>query len=286
MEIYIGLDIGGTKIMVASTDENGKELNRIKVDTPLSLNYGLQLLHELIGETAKGNKILGIGAAIGGPLDSKQGIVSPLHQEEWRNVPLKRIMEEKWNCPFYVDVDTNVAALGEYHFGHYKEKYFLYITLSTGMGGGFLTNGKIYHGLSHPEIGHQCIDFHCSYPDRVKCECGGGSCLEALVSGNGIRRIYKRNAENLGTHEWKEVAYNLGMGLRNIAAILSPEVIVFGGGVALGGGNLLLEWASKYMLIGLKIVSPPKLKLSCFGYDTALKGACFIATGKHLTISH
>lgn len=282
MGIYIGLDIGGTKIMVASTDTKGKELSRVKVDTPQSLNKGLELLNNLIEEAAKGKKILGIGATAGGPLDSEKGIVSPLHQEEWRNVPLKEMMEKKWNCPFFVDVDTNVAALGEYHLGNYKEKYFLYITLSTGMGGGFLINGKIYHGLSHPEIGHQCIEYHCSYPKRVKCECGGGSCLEALISGNGIKRIYKKNAENLGKHEWKEVAYNLGMGLRNIVAILSPEIIVFGGGVAVGGGELLLEWANKYMLTGLKIVSPPKLQLSCLGYDTALKGACFIATGKHL----
>lgn len=282
MEIYIGLDIGGTKIMVGATDPSGKELSRTTVETPQSLEKGLSLLHYLIEKTARGNTILGIGAAVGGPLDPVKGIVSPLHQEEWRNIPLKEIMEKKWNCPFYVDVDTNVAALGEYHFGNYKEKYFLYITLSTGMGGGFLLNGKVYQGLSHPEIGHQSISYHCSYPERVKCECGGGACLEALISGNGIKRIYKMNAQNLGHHEWKEVAYNLGMGLRNIAAILSPEIVVFGGGLAIGGGNVLLEWANKYMLIGLKLVSPPRLKLSCLGYDTAFKGACFIATGRHL----
>ncbi len=286
MEIYIGLDIGGTKIMVGATDPNGKELSRINVSTPQSLNEGLELLHKLIEKVSKKNSILGIGAAIGGPLDSEKGIVSPLHQEEWRNIPLKELMEKKWNCPFYVDVDTNVAALGEYHLGKYKEKYFLYITLSTGMGGGFLINGKIYHGLSHPEIGHQRISYHCSHPERVQCECGGGSCLEALVSGNGIRRIYHKNAENLDRHEWKEVAYNLGMGLRNITTILSPEIIVFGGGVALGGGEYLMEYASKYMLTGLKLVKPPVLKLSCLGYDTALNGAYFIATGKHLAISH
>ncbi|MEI6056540.1 MAG: ROK family protein [Lentisphaerota bacterium] len=283
MEIYIGLDIGGTKIMVASTDGNGKELKRTKVDTPKSFNEGLNLINHLIQEIAKGKKILGIGAAIGGPLDSEKGIVSPLHQENWRNVPLKEIMEKEWKAPFFVDVDTNVAALGEYNLGNYKEKYFLYITLSTGMGGGFLLNGKIYQGLSHPEFAHQCINYRCSHPERVICECGGGSCLEALVSGNGIRRVYKKNAEKLCQHEWKEVAYNLGMGLRNIATILSPELVVFGGGVSLGGGNLLLEQANECMLTGLKLVPPPKLKLSCLGYDTALRGACFIATGKHLS---
>ncbi|HBM14881.1 MAG TPA: hypothetical protein DD381_00805 [Lentisphaeria bacterium] len=282
MSIYIGLDIGGTKIMVASTDKNGTFLKRIKVDTPKSYDEGMELLHNLIKEVSGGVNILGIGAAAGGPLDPEKGIISPLHQEEWRNVPIKKIMEEKWHCPFYVDVDTNVAALGEYYLGGYQEKHFLYVTLSTGMGGGYLVDGKVYHGFSHPEVAHQCVDYHCSHPERIKCECGGGACLEALVSGNGIKRIYKKNAEHLLNHEWKEVAYNLGMGLRNIAAILSPEIVVFGGGVALGRGQELLDRAEKYMKTGLKMVPAPKLKLSCLGYDTALKGACFIATGEHI----
>ena len=282
MGVYIGLDIGGTKIMAASTDKNGNFLKRVKVDTPKSYDEGIELLHKLITEVSDGIHILGIGAAAGGPLDSGKGIISPLHQEEWRNVPIKEIMEEYWHCPFYVDVDTNVAALGEYYLGGYKEKFFLYITLSTGMGGGYLIDGKVYQGLSHPEVAHQCVDHHCSHPERIKCECGGGTCLEALVSGNGIRRIYRKNAEALLVHEWKEVAYNLGMGLRNIAAILSPEIIVFGGGIAIGRGQVLLDLTEKYMKTGLKIVSDPKLKLSCLGYDTALRGACFIATGRHL----
>ena len=69
------------------------------------------------------------------------------------------------------------------------------------------------------------------------CECGAGDCLEGLVSGNAIRRIYGRAAESLEANQWDEVAAHLGQGLRNLAAILAPEVIVIGGGVALGGGE-------------------------------------------------
>jgi len=282
MNVYVGLDIGGTKLMAAAYDEKDNELQRVKYPTPTPYLECLDLLHKMVSEVAGKNSILGIGAAIGGPLNSEKGIVSPLHQTEWRNIPLKDIMESKWNCPFYVDIDTNVAALGEYHMGGYKEKYFLYLTLSTGMGGGYLINGKVYQGKAHPEVAHQTINYRCKNPERITCACGVPDCLEAIVSGRGIQRIYKKSAEKLLPEEWDEVAYNLGQGLRNIAAILSPEIIIFGGGVSVGGGIDFINSAKKYMNEHCKLVVPPELKLSCLGYDTALLGAVYIAKGKHL----
>ncbi len=279
MSCYIGLDIGGTKIMVKSIDTNTHQSILYKEPTPIDYLEGINLLHHLIKKAANGQKILGIGAAIGGPIDHKNHLVSPLHQPNWRDVPLKKIMENKWQCPFYVDVDTNVAAFAEYTLGDYQQGRFLYITLSTGMGGGFILDGKIYQGLSHPEIAHQCI----THPyNTVICECGASNCLEALVSGNGIRNIYKKPAEELNTREWDEVAYHLALGLRNIACILSPEVIVFGGGVSIGGGNNLLNLSADYLNKELKLVSAPKLILSTLGYDTALEGAVLFAQAKHL----
>ena len=277
MDIYIGLDIGGTKLMTAAFDADFNELIRVRYPTPLSLNEGLELIHKSILEVTGNNRILGIGAAAGGPLDPMTGVVSPLHQPEWRDVPLKSIMEARWKCPFNVDVDTNVGAIGEYFMGNYTEKYFLYITLSTGMGGGFLVDGKIYQGKCHPEIGHQSINYRCSHPENINCECGVDDCLEGIVSGNGIRRIYGKPAEQLSVEEWDEVAYNIGQGLRNITTILSPEIIVFGGGVSVGGGEKLLNKVENYLHKSLCLVQPPKLQLSCHGYDTALIGAAYIA---------
>ncbi|WP_440994355.1 ROK family protein [Cysteiniphilum litorale] len=282
---YIGLDIGGTKTMVKAIDSNGNKIALYNEATPLDYNEGISLLHTLIEKAAANYHIKGIGAAIGGPLDADKGIVSPLHQPQWRNIPLKRIMEERWQCPFYVDVDTNVAAIAEYYLGNYQASRFLYITLSTGMGGGFLIDGKIYQGLSHPEIAHQaishCYDTH-DMMQRISCECGTNDCLEAMVSGNGIKRLYLESAENLNEKEWSEVGYNLGQGLRNIATILSPEIIVFGGGVALGGGQALLDHAQKVLNEKLKLVKAPKLVLSQLGYNTALEGALCFAKGMHL----
>ena len=118
MSTYIGLDIGGTKIIVAAADANGRILRQVRAATSDSLETGLNTLHALITQTADGEPISGMGAAIGGPLDWKRGIVSPLHQPSWRNVPLKEIMQARWGCPFWVDVDTNIAALGEFYFGN------------------------------------------------------------------------------------------------------------------------------------------------------------------------
>lgn len=286
MSIYIGLDIGGTKIMVSAVcAEQGKRYETLKLLTPHDFKSGLQRIHEMIAEISKGQNILGIGAAIGGPLNAETGVVSPVHQPAWKDIPLKNIMEEYWQCPFFVDVDTNVAALGEYHLGRYTESTFLYMTLSTGVGGGFLIDGKIYQGRTHPEVGHQAIQPKVTGVGEVRCDCGLSDCLEGIISGTGIRRIYQKPAEQLSAQEWSEVAYNLGLGLRNIASILSPEIIVLGGGVAIGGGQQLVDQASNVMREHLNLVAAPKVQLSQQGYDTALLGACYIARASRANVA-
>src|SRR5829696_234626 len=109
MTVFIGLDIGGTKIMVAAADRQGNILRRARAATSTSLEEDLTNINRMIAEVAGENQILGMGAAIGGPLDWEQGIVSPLHQPAWRSVPLKQLMEARYHCPFRVDVDTNTA---------------------------------------------------------------------------------------------------------------------------------------------------------------------------------
>ena len=279
MSIYIGLDIGGTKFMVAAATGNGEIIRRVRTYPSDTLEKDLATLHEMIEKVAGGEVISGMGAAIGGPLDWKTGIVSPLHQPTWREVNLKEIMETRWGPPFFVDVDTNVAALGEFYRTRMTSQKFLYITLSTGMGGGFIVDGRIYRGAggAHPEIGHQSIPYRCANTAGIQCECGIPDCLEALVSGNGIRRIYGKPAEDLSVMEWGEVAYNLGQGLRNLAAIYTPDEIRLGGGLAVGGGANFIERSAMIMRNHLRLVPSPRVSLSQLGYDTALLGAITIA---------
>ncbi len=283
--IYLALDIGGTKLLVASADATGKLLARQQAPTPTPLAAGLEQLHRMIADLSRGATILGIGAAIGGPLDWRTGVVSPLHQPEWRQIPLRQIMEERWQAPFNVDVDTNAAALAEYNHRATKPDRLLYLTISTGMGGGFVVDGQLYrgHGGAHPEVGHQAVAFRCRHPERVACACGAPDCLEALISGRAIERIYGKPAAELAADEWAEVAYNLGQGVRNLAAIYLPEVVVLGGGVALGGGDALIAAAAREMAAGLKLTPKPVLELSRLGYDTALLGALALARLERLT---
>ncbi len=279
MSIYIGLDIGGTKFMVAAADQRGKIIRQTRHATPVDLDQGIDLLNSMIAEIQLKDEIKAIGAAIGGPLDWQTGVVSPLHQPRWRNVPLKQIMEQEWRCPFYVDVDTNVAALAEYQFGHSNATKLFYMTISTGIGGGYIVDGEIYRGMqgAHPEAGHQCVAYRCRYPERIECECGAHNCLEALVSGNGIRRIYGKPAEELDEAEWREVSYNLAQGLRNVAVLYLPDIIVLGGGVSVGGGEQLISRVQNIVSRELKIVPTPQVMLSHLGYHTALIGAVALA---------
>jgi len=281
MSLYIALDMGGTKITAAAADGDLRILRRVRGEaTPVRLAEGLALLHRMVGELAAGEKIAGIGAAAGGPLDWRNGVVSPLHQAEWREVPLRAIMQERWGCPFHVDVDTNVAALGEHRFSPGKIRRLLYLTLSTGMGGGYVVDGRLFRGMDdqHPEVGHQAVPFRCAHLERVICACGAKGCLEALVSGRGIERIYGRPARDLSAEMWAEVGHNLGQGLRNLATILLPDEIVLGGGVAIGGGARLLDAACAVMRENWKIIPVmPKVRLSELGQDTPLMGALVIA---------
>lgn len=282
VKTFVGLDIGGTKFMVAAADADLRVLKRTRAETPEGLAEGLALLNQMIGEVSEGLSIAGMGAAIGGPLDWRRGIVSPLHQKEWRGVPLKAIMERTWSCPFAVDVDTNVAALGEYGLASDKPGRLLYLTLSTGMGGGLVVDGKIYRGAKgeHPEIAHQSVNAKCAHPERIRCECGSGTndCLEALVSGRGIERVYAKAPALLDEAERDEVAFNLGQGLRNLATIYLPDEIVLGGGIIMGeGGEALMDKARAVMAAGLKLVPVPEVRRSRLGHDTALMGALVVA---------
>jgi len=278
-KVFIGLDIGGTKLIAASADGHGRVMKRERASTPPSLDGGLSLLDEMIAAVSDGAPIAGMGAAAGGPLNWATGVISPLHQPEWRDVPLKEIMEAKYHCPFSVDVDTNVAALAEYHHAEEKVSKLLYLTLSTGMGGGLVVDGQIYRGMNgeHPEVGHQSIPYRASTQRIVVCACGSNGCLEAFVSGSGIRRLYGKRPEELIDCEWEEVAWNLGQGLRNLAAIYLPDVIVVGGGITFGAGDKLLPAAIEIMRDHLKIVPHPKVYATALGEHNVLKGAILLA---------
>ena len=146
----------------------------------------------------------------------------------------------------------------------------MYLTLSTGMGGGYIENGQIYRGHMAAILkwapGRAPLPVSGTWPAPAERRC-----LEALISGNGVVRVYGKRAEELEEDEWQEVGYNLGLGLRNLANHL-PDVIVLGGGVSVGGGEHLSKPAREVMTARLKLVPPPEGVLQRAGATRPLCG--------------
>ena len=277
----LAIDLGGTKILSAIISSSGKVittdrrlsladkgpesvLNRIftSVDSLLSQNnIGLSQLHS-------------ISIAAAGIIDSNQGVItlSP-NLPGWQDIPLRDIIKEKYKVDTFLLNDASAAALGEHQFGAGKGvNSLIYLTVSTGIGGGLIIDGKLYLGAcgSAGEIGHMTIDVN-----GPKCSCGNTGCLEALASGTAmareaIRRIKQgenssltvivggkieditaekisiaaQGGDSLALEVISEAVTYLGVGLANLVNIFNPEMIIIGGGVA-KMGDLLFEPAGQ-----------------------------------------
>ena len=193
LPLVIGLDLGGTQIRTAVM-QGAKLLSRVGLltgENPSpdrviprmydSIYQAVQEAHVTLEEIA------GIGIGAPGPLDSRTGVVfAPPNLSGWVNVPLRDIFVEKLQRPIYVENDANAAALGEFMFGAGRgSKEVVYITISTGIGGGVIADGRIIEGISGTaaELGHMTIDWR-----GPRCNCGNIGCWESISSGTAIAR--------------------------------------------------------------------------------------------------
>ncbi len=273
--MLIAIDLGGTKVQVAAADPGGRMVARELHPTPPGLDDGLALIAGLVRTIAAGRRITGVGVAIGGPIDAARGVVSPLHQPAWRQVPLGALIATWTGAPWRIEVDTDAAALAEHHRGGHRAGRLLYITVSTGVGGGFVIDGEVFRGAGgvHPEFAHQTVPGG----EEAVCACGATGCLEALICGPALRRRHGCDPAQLDDAAWRDAGRLLGRGLRNAATLLAPEVVSLGGGVVSGAGERLLAPAREELTRGLRLVPAPRLVASPLGYDSALHGAWVLA---------
>ena len=277
----IGVDIGGTSYRVALADTQGNLLSRNAEPTRSweSSGIGLERIIETIKETASVinfDKVKSITVSAGGPLDPRTGVLlTPPSLPAWRNVPIKATLEEAFQIPVWVENDADLAALGEQRFGAGKGcDRLIYITVSTGIGGGIIIDGEILAGttLSVAEIGHIIVD-----PNGPICNCGGKGHLEPLASGTAIARIAgekitqgwisalshlcegdisvltaemvteaARNGDSLANEVIQSAGKYLGMAIASLMHLFDPEVVIIGGGVS-NAGELILEPIRKSM---------------------------------------
>ena len=262
----IGVDLGGTKISTAISTIEGNILANVVLPTKAEegeaavLGRIVQSIDEVIvGSSTSIDEIEAIGIGSPGPLDAKKGIIITTPNLPFKDYNLVQPLKEKYNIPVYLDNDANAAAIGEYMFGAGKGKNsIVYFTVSTGVGGGAVLDGKVYRGHTSNalEIGHTTVD-----PNGPRCNCGNLGCLEAMSSGTAIAKKGKEavstNVEtSLKKHDTvtsyevfkeaeagdevaKDIIDNaltyLGIGVANAIATFDPEVIIIGGGVSKAG---------------------------------------------------
>jgi glucokinase len=251
-KIIIGIDLGGTKIAAAASDECGCILSEIIVPTEaqkgkkqvvLNIVKAIECLRHSLKST-----ISKIGIGVPGPIDYKKGLViNPPNLPGWKKVNLKEELSKFFKVPIFIDNDANCAALGEALFGAGRRANdFIYITVSTGIGGGIIIDRKIYRGANGAagEFGHMVID-----PGGYKCGCGNYGDLEAMASGTSIKtrsgedamaiHIKAQQGDKKAIKVINETAYYLGIGIANLVNIFNPELVVVGGGLS-NMGELLL----------------------------------------------
>lgn len=265
----VGVDLGGTKIYTALVDLEG---NIIKEKTVETLAFEgenavmvriIDTINYVIDGTEK-NLIKSIGIGSPGPLDVKNGVIIENSNLPFKNFEIVKTIRETYDLPTYLDNDANVATLGEFMFGAGKgTENMVFITASTGIGGGAVINGKLFRGTTGNalEVGHTIVA-----NEGPRCGCGNIGCAEALGSGTAIGKRAKeavatnvetslKNYENVTSKEvFKEAANGdrvakniletslnyLGIAVANTITNFDPEKVVIGGGV-INGGSIVLD---------------------------------------------
>ncbi|MDA0987418.1 MAG: ROK family protein [Bacteroidetes bacterium] len=197
----IGIDLGGTTVKGALVDRKGNILETFKVPSfadegpDAVLNQIKSTIKSLMSH-ARSKKIKGVGIAAAGIVDQKTGVVkSPPNFKNWGSVPVGSILTQSIGLPVLVENDANAAAIAEAKFGSGKNfPDFLFIIWGTGVGGGIILDGKIFHGPygGAGEVGHISIDYN-----GVPCKCGSRGCVEAYI---GQKYLSKRVAKELLKH--------------------------------------------------------------------------------------
>lgn len=260
-DLYIGIDVGGTKILGLVANSHGEVFGESILPTPSNENFSSsvavisRMVSELFVEIPKAN-IRGVGVAAAGAIDLNSGTVVHTPQlPSWQNVPLVSILEKQLGLPVVMGNDANLAALSEHRYGIAKGiKNVIYVTVSTGIGGGILLNGQIYtgwHGFAG-EVGHASVDINgplgkSTVPGAVESFSSGAALAriakECIIAGHAsVIKINDISAEiifeayNKGDLLAKKVIdqgiRHLGLGLTNMVNILDPEMIIIGGGLS------------------------------------------------------
>ncbi len=234
MPRFGALEAGGTKMVCAVGDEQGRILERISLPTRTPENTMPEMLAFF-----QDKDLAAIGIGCFGPVDLDRasptyGSILSSPKLSWRNFPILQRFEQALGIPVGIDTDVNAAALGEAVWGCTRNvRDSIYITVGTGVGLGVIIGGKPHHGMIHPEAGHIFMDRRPDDPLEQGVCPYHGNCLEGLASGPAIERRWGRKAQDLADCNavWELEAYYIGQAICDYIMMISPEKIILGGGV-------------------------------------------------------
>jgi fructokinase len=237
--LFGAIEAGGTKFVcaVGSDPRNLLDETRFPTTTPQeTLSRSLEFFR---ASEKKHGKLASIGLASFGPVDldpasPSYGSITSTPKPGWSHTDLINVFRSEFGVPVGFDTDVNGAALGEWRWGAAQGlDNFIYLTIGTGIGGGAYVNGRLVHGLVHPEMGHIILprdEQEDSFPGFCPFH---GNCLEGLAAGPAIEKRWGQRAETLPPDHpaWALEAHYLALGLTNFICTLSPQRIIMGGGV-------------------------------------------------------
>ena len=310
----ICLDVGGTKVLGAIFNKKKEIVYRLKkkskeegdsaqnVETVI-----IRVVEEMLkGSGIKKEQVKAIASSAPGVIDQGKGIVLFTPNLPWRNYDLRKSMEEKFGIPFYVGNDVNLGVLGEFVYGAAKGyKNVVGFFVGTGMGGGLVLNGKLFTGnqFKAAEYGHMILD-----PEGPLCNCGQRGCLEAFSSKQGItsyiRQQVGRGRESMmkdavaeGVFRSKSLkkalaakdpvaveavdraCHYLAVATGNMINTISPDVVIYGGGVIEAVGDYFLKRilaeVDRYCMPSIR--ETVDLKNAALGDDSVIYGALSLA---------
>ncbi len=301
MDLYIAVDIGGTRLRAALYPALGIAPLRQKRISTRGEGGAVARLLNLIAEIwpAEG-RVTGIGIAAPGPIDPRKGVIySAPNIQGWENLALSQIVRERFGVPVLLGNDANLAGLGEWHFGAGQgHTDLLYLTISTGIGGGVISGGRLLlgaYGLA-AELGHVTVE-----PNGSMCGCGHPGHLEAYSSGTAIARFVAAElargapstlpvqpppttleisaaalqGDPLALAAFERAGRYLGIGLANYLHIFNPSIVIFGGGASRSGELLFAPMRAE---LEKQVISPVYLRnleivTAQLGDDAGLLGA-------------
>lgn len=314
----LALDFGGTKLAAGLVNlTSGSISNLIRLPAPAErgadacfqdmIKAGKTIIQS---SAVASSELKGIGISFGGLIsDDRRSVVTSMHVKDWNDFPLPEKISELFELPTFMENDGNAAALGEWAYGAgNRVDHMLYIQVSTGVGAGLILSGKLFRGQGLAgEFGHMTIE-----PDGPLCACGKKGCVESLASGWAFKKYgqeaYKKADTNsplyrLGRSDPQQIdarlliqAYregdeaaeaiiergfrSLGLGICHATALLDPQVIVIGGGVA-HGWDVLSPIVLATMQQNLLPVARQRVKLipSILDGTETLLGAAMLTTG-------